>query len=62
MIAPDATNERNDRDIRVACGIAWWKRKRIAQFLGDGQARLLFSDDAHQAVAAAGDGAIAVWP
>jgi len=61
MSAPDV--ERKDSDIRVACGIAWWKRKRIAQFLNaDGATRLLFTDDAQEAVAAAGDGKIAVWP
>jgi len=61
MSAPDI--ERKDSDIRVACGIAWWKRKRIAQFLNaDGATRLLFTDDAQEAVAAAGDGKIAVWP
>jgi len=55
--------ERKDSHIRVACGIAWWKRRRIAQFLGgDGQARLRFTDDARDAVEAAGDGLIAVWP
>ena len=63
MITSGPSIEPNDRDIRVACGVAWWKRKRIAQFLvGEGQAPLRFIDDALQAVAAAGDGAIAVWP
>ena len=63
MSAPDAIPEQDDRDIRVACGMAWWKRKRIAQFLDAGRPQpLRFIDDAHQAVAAAGDGAIAVWP
>lgn len=59
----DATPAHDDRDIRVACGMAWWKRKRIAQFLDGGRTQpLLFIDDARRAVAAAGDGAIAVWP
>ena len=50
-------------DIRVACGMAWWKRKRIAQFLeSDTSGRLRFTDDAGEAIAAAGDGLIAVWP
>jgi len=63
MTARGPAIERNHRDIRVACGIAWWKRTRIAQFLdGNGQASLRFIGDARQAVAAAGDGAIAVWP
>ena len=62
MSAPDATLMHDDRDIRVACGMAWWKRKRIAQFLAADGHDLLFTDDARQAVAAAGDGAIAVWP
>jgi capsular polysaccharide export protein len=53
----------DDRDIRVACGMAWWKQKRIAQFLDGGREQpLLFTDDALKAVAAAKDGAIAVWP
>jgi capsular polysaccharide export protein len=56
---PVAINPR----IRVACGIAWWKQKRIAQFLAaEGRPPLIFTDDARQAVAAAGDGLIAVWP
>jgi len=61
MSGPDALHD--DSDIRVACGMAWWKRKRIAQFLGGGRTHpLLFIDDAQAAVAAADDGAIAVWP
>ena len=56
---PESVNRR----VRVACGIAWWKRKRIAQFLAaDGRPPLIFTDDAHEAVVAAGDGLIAVWP
>ena len=63
MSAPPSTTQRDDGDIRVACGIAWWKRKRIAQFLrGKDRAPLLFIEDAAAAAAAAGDGAIAVWP
>jgi len=43
--------------------MAWWKRRRIAQFLNPGgRAPLRFTDDAREAVAAAGDGSIAVWP
>lgn len=61
MNAPAASHD--DSDIHVACGMAWWKRKRIAQFLAGGRTRpLLFLDDAQAAVAAAGNGAIAVWP
>ena len=52
-----------NRDITVACGMAWWKRRRIAQFLAArDRPPLIFSDDAQEAVAAAGNGAIAVWP
>jgi len=61
MTAPEVM--RDDSDIRVACGISWWKRERIAQFLDGGrQQPLLFIDDAQEAAEAAGDGAIAVWP
>jgi len=50
-------------DIRVACGMAWWKRRRVAQFLAVGSPRSIrFTDDAREAIAAAGDGLIAVWP
>ena len=62
MSRPDAMTARDDGDIRVACGMAWWKRKRIAQFLSPDGQDLRFIDDAEKAVAAAGDGAIAVWP
>jgi len=63
MTAPVAGPPWNDSDIRVACGSAWWKRKRIAQFLsGHSRTPLLFLDDAQQALAAAGNGPIAVWP
>jgi capsular polysaccharide export protein len=52
-----------NRDIRVACGMAWWKRDRIAQFLAsDERGPLIFTEDADQAIAAAGDDRIAVWP
>jgi capsular polysaccharide export protein len=55
----DAAN----RAIRVACGMAWWKRRRIAQFLAArGRPPLVFTDDPQGAMAAAGDGRIAVWP
>jgi capsular polysaccharide export protein len=55
----DAAN----RDIRVACGMAWWKKQRIAQFLGSEKREpLIFTDDAQKAVAAADGGLIAVWP
>lgn len=55
--------ESINRRIRIACGMAWWKRKRIAQFLAaEGRPALIFSDDAKQAAAMAGDGLIAVWP
>ena len=60
-IEPEAQPTR--LDIRVACGMAWWKRKRIAQFLeADTSGNLRFTDDAREAIAAAGDGLIAVWP
>ncbi len=53
----------DDRDIRVACGMAWWKRKRIAQFLtAPGRDPLVFTNDAEAAVAAADGGRIAIWP
>lgn len=52
----------SDGDIRVACGMAWWKRARIAQFLAADSRELVFADDAQAAVEAAGDGLIAVWP
>jgi len=59
--APD--REAINRRIRIACGMARWKRKRIAQFLAaDGRPELTFSDDARQAAAMAQDGLIAVWP
>jgi len=55
--------ESINRRVRVACGIAWWKRKRIAQFLAaEGRQPLIFADDAGQAMTAARDGLIAVWP
>jgi capsular polysaccharide export protein len=47
----------------VACGVAWWKRARIAQFLAsDTRGPLKFVDDAREAVAQSSGGAIAVWP
>lgn len=50
-----------NRGVTVACGMAWWKRARIAQFLWSGGATPLhFADDAETAVAH--DGRIAVWP
>ncbi len=52
----------DDSDIHVACGMAWWKRKRIAQFLAADGHDLVFTDDTADALAAAGDGRIAVWP
>jgi capsular polysaccharide export protein len=63
-----ATAERErwmtaNRAITVACGMAWWKRERIAQFLcADGRAPLHFAESADEALAKAGDGLIAVWP
>ncbi|WP_420140826.1 beta-3-deoxy-D-manno-oct-2-ulosonic acid transferase [Sphingomonas sp.] len=49
--------------IRVASGMAWWKRDRIASFLwADGRAPIAFADTAATALARAGDGLIAVWP
>ncbi|WP_420138942.1 hypothetical protein [Sphingomonas sp.] len=54
--------DRN-RGIAVACGMAWWKRRRIAQFLwADRRPPLRFADDAPSAIGLAGDAAIAVWP
>ena len=53
----------DDSDIKVACGIAWWKRARIAQFLAnDARGPLKFADDAHEAIVQSAGGAIAVWP
>jgi capsular polysaccharide export protein len=50
-----------NRAIGVACGIAWWKRARIAQFLwSDSPAPLEFVDEARAAIAH--EGRIAVWP
>lgn len=54
--------EHDDSDIRVACGMAWWKRARIAQFLAADGHELVFLDDAREAVIAAEEGMIAVWP
>jgi capsular polysaccharide export protein len=55
----DAAN----RAIRVACGMAWWKRQRIGEFLrADKRPALVFTDDTGQAVAKAGGERIAVWP
>jgi capsular polysaccharide export protein len=52
-----------NRDIAVACGMAWWKRPRIAQFpWADQRPPLHFADDAPSAIARAGDHAIAMWP
>ena len=52
-----------NRDIVVACGMAWWKRERIARFLwADERPPLQFADDAASAIACARNGAIAVWP
>jgi capsular polysaccharide export protein len=59
----NASRPVDDSDIRVACGIAWWKRARIAQFLADDtRGALKFADDAPEAIAQSADGAIAVWP
>jgi capsular polysaccharide export protein len=55
----DAAN----REIRVACGMAWWKKQRIAQFLAsENREPLIFTDDARKAMQAADGGLIAVWP
>jgi capsular polysaccharide export protein len=52
-----------NRDITVACGMAWWKRDRIAQFLwADDRSPLRFEETAEAALAAAAGGAIAAWP
>jgi capsular polysaccharide export protein len=52
-----------NRAITVACGMAWWKRDRIAQFLwAPDAAPLAFADDSDEALGIAGDGRIAVWP
>ena len=55
----DAAN----REIRVACGMAWWKKQRIAQLLAsENRKPLIFTDDAQKALVAADSGLIAVWP
>ncbi len=52
-----------NRPIGVACGMAWWERDRIGQFLWSDRATpLRFTDDAKDALGHAGDGRIAVWP
>jgi capsular polysaccharide export protein len=52
-----------NRAITVACGMAWWKRDRIAQFLWAPDAPpLAFADNSDEALDKAGDGRIAVWP
>ena len=52
-----------NRSISVACGMAWWKRARIAQFLwADNRPPLAFIDVAQAAVAKAAGSDIAVWP
>lgn len=52
-----------NRAIRVASGMAWWKRARIGQFLwSDDGGAPRFTDDADEAIAWAGDRRIAVWP
>ncbi|WP_294389580.1 beta-3-deoxy-D-manno-oct-2-ulosonic acid transferase [uncultured Sphingomonas sp.] len=54
---------RANAPIRVATGMAWWKRQRIAQFLwAEGHAPLTFADDAEGALSAAAGGRIATWP
>ncbi|WP_404711422.1 hypothetical protein [Sphingomonas sp. MMS24-J13] len=50
-----------NRAITVACGMAWWKRARIAQFLQSDRATPLHFANETEA-AAANDGRIAVWP
>lgn len=55
-----ATIEAN-RPITTACGMAWWKRARIGQFLWTDRATPLhFADTTEDAIAR--DGRIAVWP
>ena len=49
--------------IAVACGMAWWKRARIRQFLAtDSDRPIRFEDDADAAIDAAAGDKIAVWP
>ncbi|WP_363181810.1 capsular polysaccharide export protein, LipB/KpsS family [Sphingomonas quercus] len=50
-----------NRGIRAAAGMAWWKRRAIARFLWSGEP-LAFVRSAAAARAAAGQGAVAVWP
>jgi capsular polysaccharide export protein len=50
-----------NRTVGVACGMAWWKRTRIAQFLwSDRVTPLHFADDTDAAIAH--EGQITVWP
>lgn len=50
-----------NRPIVVACGMAWWKRARIAQFLWSDRSKPLpFADETAAAITR--DGKIAVWP
>lgn len=54
-----------NRSIAACAGMAWWKKDRIAQFLWTGGDHpLIFADDKESGVAAAaaGKGALAVWP
>jgi capsular polysaccharide export protein len=58
-----AQTDAANREIRVACGMAWWKKARIAQFLASEDRKpLIFTEDAQKAVTAADGGLIAVWP
>lgn len=53
-----------NRNIVAACGIAWWKRREIANFLWTPEHPLRFFRSERRAIAQAAraDGAIAVWP
>ena len=65
LLAFWARQIESNRDIAVAIGFAWWKRREIATFLwagGPRPPRFVRSDAAACRIARARGGAIAVWP